>query len=60
MTLADIYSEYTPGSLGFVIAVETHCGFAISRDEIRRIAEKARSAEEFRFIWENEDWWQDN
>ena len=57
MTLTQIYNEFTPASAGFTIAVETHCGFCISRDEIERIAEQAETADEFESIWENEDWW---
>jgi molybdopterin biosynthesis enzyme len=59
MTLEDIYNDYTPGSTGFVIAVETHCGFEISREETVRIASKAETPEQFAAIWENEDWWTD-
>lgn len=59
MTIAEIYAEYTAGSTGFVIAVETHCGYDISRTEIARIAEAAKTAEEFERVWENEDWWTD-
>jgi hypothetical protein len=59
MTLENIYAEYTQSSAGFAIAVETHCGFNISRDEIKRIAEKASDASSFRSIWENDDWWTD-
>lgn len=59
MTLAQIYTEYTRGSQGFCIAVETHCGFCISRDEIQRIAERAETPEQFQAIWDNEDWWTD-
>ena len=57
MTLTEIYDEYTPASEGFIIAVETHCGFFIDRDQIERIAERAKNASEFQNIWENEDWW---
>lgn len=60
MTLADIYDVFTPGSQGFAIAVETHCGFGISREEIKRIANKAATAEQFEAIWSNEDWWSDS
>ena len=58
--LDDIYREYTPGSTGFCIAVETHCGFAISREETARIATKAGTPEEFHRIWANDDWWTDD
>lgn len=57
--MENIYNEFRTGSQGFVIAVETYCGFELSRDEIERIAEKAQTADEFRRIWENENWWCD-
>lgn len=57
MTLAEIYSTYTIGSEGFCRAVETHCGYDLSREQIARIAERASTAEEFHHIWENEAWW---
>jgi hypothetical protein len=59
MTLQDIYAEYTAGSTGFCIAVETHCGYEISREEIARIAARAKNSGEFEAIWTNEDWWTD-
>lgn len=59
MTLDQIYAEFTVGSQGFCIAVETHCWFGISRAEIARIAERAATAEEFQAIWENDDSWTD-
>jgi hypothetical protein len=59
MTLADIYTEFTTGSQGFVKAVSSHCGFDISNREIRRISTKAETAEQFQAIWANEDWWTD-
>jgi hypothetical protein len=60
MTLNEIYSEFTPGSKGFARAVETRCaGFDLSREEIERIAGKAKTAEEFQNVWENKDWWTD-
>jgi hypothetical protein len=59
MTLAQIYSQFTRGSQGFCKAVETYCGFGISLDETKRIAEKAETAEDFQRIWEFEDWWTD-
>lgn len=58
-TLTDIYNECTPGSQGFCIAVETHCGFNTSRSETARIAERAETAEEFQRIWQDEDSWTD-
>lgn len=59
MTLDTIYRELTPGSWGFVKAVAAHCGFDISDDEIRRIAMRAESANQFMSIWDKEDWWTD-
>lgn len=59
MTLAEIYNSFTPGSQGFVIAVETHCGFDISPTEIERIGDASKTAEAFQAAWENEDWWTD-
>ena len=60
MTLADIYAAYTTGSAGFVIAVETHGGFDISRTEIERIAASAATAEEFQTAWEDTTDWADD
>lgn len=60
MTLQEIYQQFTPGSQGFAKAVETHCGFEASIDEIKRIGLRANSAEEFEAIWQNEDWWSDD
>ena len=59
MTIEQIYSDYTVGSQGFCIAIETHCGFGISRTEIARIAARASDAEQFQSIWENDDSWTD-
>ena len=59
MTIEQIYNEYTPGSHGFCIAVETHCGFQTSRTETARIAAKAKNAAEFQSTWENDDSWTD-
>ena len=59
MTMNKIFEIYTAGSLGFVIAVETHGGYEISRDEIERIGKRAKTAEDFQRIWENEHWWFD-
>lgn len=59
MTLSDIYATYTAGSQGFVAAVQTHCGFCASNDEVRRIADRASDADEFQRIWENDDSWTD-
>ena len=57
--LADIYEQFVTGSQGFCIAVETRCGFDISRTEIEAIASKAGTAADFQRIWGNEDWWSD-
>ena len=59
MTLPEIYDRYTPGFPGFVTAIETHCGFQISRSEIKRIAQRATTPDDFQRIWENETWWTD-
>lgn len=52
MTLTQIYATYNIGSKGFCNAVDTHCGFCISMEEIKRIALLANTAEEFQMIWE--------
>jgi len=59
MTLAEIYDEYVVGSEGFVVAVDIHCGYNISKREIRRIANRAPTPEQFQTIWENETDWAD-
>lgn len=59
MTIEQIYSNFTTGSQGFCIAIETHCGFQTSRAETKRIAAKAKTAAEFQSIWENDDSWTD-
>lgn len=41
MDIKAIFETYTPGSQGFCIAVETHCGFEMSRAEIERVGVKA-------------------
>jgi len=60
MTIENIYNEYPRGSLGFVIAIETHCGFGISRSESQRIGDLAETAADFQTIWENDDSWTDD
>ncbi len=60
MTLSQIYAEFTPGSLGFAIAVRTHCGFGMSLKEIKRLGAAAKSWEDFKDQWENTEWWQDS
>ena len=60
MALEEIYATFSTGSEGFIRAVETHCGFGISRDEIERIAEDAESPVEFELIYTNEDYWTDD
>ena len=52
MTLNEIYNEYTIGSEGFVLAVESNCGFEISREEIERLAAISPTAEDFQKNWE--------
>ena len=59
MTLIEIYNKYTVGSQGFCTAVYDNLGFSISRDEIKRIAEKTQTAEQFQAVWYGEDWWKD-
>ncbi len=59
MKLTEIYQQFTVGSNGFCIAVETHCGFGISRAEIMRIAELADDADAFQRIWKGDDSWTD-
>lgn len=57
LSIEDIYCQFSRGSDGFCRAVETHCGFDITRAQIGRIAERARTADEFVHIWENSVWW---
>lgn len=59
MTIEQIYNDYTPGSLGFCVAVETHCGYQTSRSETARIAAKAETAAQFELVWRNDDSWTD-
>lgn len=59
MTIEQIYSEFTRGSQGFCIAVETHCGYQTSRAETARIAALAETADQFQRVWENDDSWTD-
>lgn len=59
MTIIEIYHQFQPGSTGFVQAVQSHCGFCISRTEIKRIADLAADADEFQRIWGNDDSWTD-
>jgi hypothetical protein len=59
MTLEEIYSAFTAGSPGFVQAVQTHCGFCASDEEIERIGDAADDADEFQRIWTNKNWWTD-
>lgn len=60
MTITEIYENYTPGSQGFCIAVETHCGYEISREEIERISNRAGTAESFDMIFNDEAYWTDD
>jgi hypothetical protein len=60
MTLHEIYDEYDPGSEGFCRAVETHCGYQMTREEIERIGDVAKTPEEFDRIWEDHGWWCDS
>ena len=59
MTLHEIYDTYRPGSEGFCVAVETHCGFETSREETALIAAASPDARSFKATWENMDWWKD-
>jgi hypothetical protein len=59
MDLQEIYEDLTPGSQGFVKAVQTWGGIDASNEEIERIASRAKNADEFQDIWENEAWWKD-
>ena len=51
MTLQDIFDTFTPGSQGFIDAVNTHCGFNMSDEEIERIGKLAKNSAEFEEIW---------
>ena len=59
MRISEIYDTYAPGSDEFVAAVQKHCAYDISADEIRRIAGKAMSGEAFDYHWSRESWWRD-
>lgn len=59
MTLETIYDQFMRGSNGFVKAVQTWGHMDISDSEIERIAAKSETADDFRHIWENEDFWTD-
>lgn len=60
MNFQQIADQFRWGSEGFAIAVETHLGFCISRNEIKRIAIYTTSPDEFQHVWENEGWWTDS
>ncbi len=68
MSLSEIFATYTAGSTGFCAAVETHCGYEMSRDEIARVSLKAAEAgpnsgdmaDEFDAIVTEEFWWTDD
>lgn len=59
MTFDQIAAEFTWNCQAFINAVQTHCGFDISDEEIDRIASTATTPVEFDKIWANEDWWTD-
>ena len=59
MNIQTIYSTYQVGSNGFIRAIQDHCGYDVTDDEIARIADKAVTADQFQDVWENESWWQD-
>ena len=59
-TLAEIYTEYTPGSTGFCAAVQTQCdGYQLSDAEIERLAARCKTAAEFDAAWHSDTWWCD-
>ena len=51
------YAEFRIGSDGFCQFVSDHCGYEISKAEIKAIASEAATADEFENIWLTEDWW---
>lgn len=57
--LAAIYRDFRPGSVGFIKAIATNCGYEISDSEIGRIATRAKTAEHFHALWNEENWWKD-
>ena len=59
MRIFEIYETYAPGSDEFVAAVQQHCAYDISDDEIRRLATRAMSGEAFDYHWSAESWWRD-
>jgi hypothetical protein len=59
MTIAEIYEKFLRTGDGFSKAVETHCGYGISRTEISRIAAVAEDHSEFEIIWSSDNWWCD-
>ena len=60
MRIFEIYETYAPGSDEFVAAVQQHCAYDISDDEIRRISGRAMSGEAFDYHWSDETWWRDD
>ena len=58
-TIGEIYARFTPGSHEFVTEVATNCGYELSRTEIYRIADAAKNAEEFQYLFDSSDTWQD-
>jgi hypothetical protein len=61
MTLAEIYSEFAPGSPGFVRAVQKYCGaqFGCSNAEIERLGRACKTAAEFENDWSGDVYWTD-
>jgi hypothetical protein len=59
MTLEEIFHEFTPGSVGFIKAVQTHAGMDITNSEIARLASECPDWWSFEDAWENETWWMD-
>ena len=60
MRISEIYETHPAGSDEFVAAVQAHCAYDISDDEIRRISGKAISGEAFDYHWSDETWWRDD
>ena len=58
-TIEEVYARFKPGSTEFVTEVESHCGYELSRTEIARLADAAKNAEEFQYLFDSSDTWQD-
>lgn len=53
------YENFRIGSQGFCKYIGERANLNISDEEVRRIAEKAKTAEEFMAIWNNDTYWRD-